>query len=443
MPRSTHDMPFAPARWGFFYGWFVLAAGTLGAVLSVPGQTIGVSAFNEPLMEAMGLGRNAISFAYMFGTIASSFLLTWAGRFYDRFGARVTAGLASAALGAVLGGLSRMDDVAAGIGGLLGRPGSAAVAFAVATVGFFLLRFVGQGVLTLASRNMVMKWFDRRRGLANGVMNAFVPPVFSVSPLLFAVLIGRLGWSGAWQVTAVVIGVGLTAFIVVFFRDNPESCGLLPDGGAPARPRDPRHHPARDFDLPEARRTYAFWVFNLALAMQALYLTAMAFHVEDVFAQRGYDKTVAFSTFIPSALLTVVTGFLGGWISDHVRLKWILLFMLAGMAVSMVGAMALGSDAAIYVLIAGRGLSGGVFGLLLAMTWPRFFGRTHLGAISGYNMSWIVLFSATGPAVFSISKTWTGGYVPALAACLAAVTVLAVLALSADRPQPPDAPPEA
>ncbi|MBS3735146.1 MAG: MFS transporter [Phycisphaerae bacterium] len=443
MTRQCSDSPFAPRRWPFFYGWFILAAGTLGAVFSVPGQTIGVSAFNEPLMDAMGLDRMGISFAYMLGTVASSFLLTWVGRFYDRFGARVTAGLASAALGAVLIALSRMDAAAAAIGRLVGRPESVAVAFGVAVVGFFLLRFVGQGVLTLSCRNMVMKWFDHRRGLANGIMNVFVPPIFAVSPLLFALLIDRFGWSGTWRLAGAVIGAGLTVFVLVFFRDNPESCGLLPDGGATARPRDPRHHPARDFDLPEARRTYAFWVFNLALAAQALYLTAITFHVEDLFAQRGYGRMVAFMQFSPSAALAVVTGFVGGWISDHVRLKWILVFMLTMMGLSMVGALALGWGPAIYLHVAARGLSVGVFGLLLAMTWPRLFGRTHLGAISGFNMTWIVLFSAIGPAAFGLSKTLTGGYVAALALCLAAVAILALLALRADRPEPPEAPTEA
>ena len=35
---------------------------------------------------------------------------------------------------------------------------------------FFALRFLGQGVMTLATRNMLVKWFETRRGLANGVI---------------------------------------------------------------------------------------------------------------------------------------------------------------------------------------------------------------------------------------------------------------------------------
>ena len=44
----------------------------------------------------------------------------------------------------------------------------------VSTVLFFLLRLSGQGVLTLCSRNMVMKWFNRRRGIASGITGIMV-----------------------------------------------------------------------------------------------------------------------------------------------------------------------------------------------------------------------------------------------------------------------------
>lgn len=49
------NWPFAPRRWPVFYGRTVLAAGTLGVLMSVPGQTMGVSVFTEPLLEALAM----------------------------------------------------------------------------------------------------------------------------------------------------------------------------------------------------------------------------------------------------------------------------------------------------------------------------------------------------------------------------------------------------
>lgn len=47
----------------------------MGVFFSIPGQTIGVSVFTDPVKDALGLSRNQFSNAYMIGTIASSLLM--------------------------------------------------------------------------------------------------------------------------------------------------------------------------------------------------------------------------------------------------------------------------------------------------------------------------------------------------------------------------------
>ena len=45
MKKPLEQIPFHPARWPFFYGWMILFWSIIGTLLSVPGQTTGVSAF--------------------------------------------------------------------------------------------------------------------------------------------------------------------------------------------------------------------------------------------------------------------------------------------------------------------------------------------------------------------------------------------------------------
>jgi len=56
------------------------------------------------------------------------------------------------------------------------------------------------------------------------------------------------------------------------------------------------------------------------------------------------------------------------------------------------------------------GVQGGVWGCLSLVTWPRFYGRKHLGAISGLFMSCQVFASAIGPPIFGASEYFTGNY---------------------------------
>ena len=109
--QRWNTFPFKPAKFPLFYGWVILFASVVGVLASAPGQTMGVSTFTDYLIENIKISRNQISTAYMIGTICSSLLLTWAGRQYDRFGARWTAIGASLLLAAVLLLLSQSDRI--------------------------------------------------------------------------------------------------------------------------------------------------------------------------------------------------------------------------------------------------------------------------------------------------------------------------------------------
>ena len=77
----------------------VFVVAVTAVVMSLPGQTAGISAFTDFLIEALEITRAQLSIAYLVGTIASAFVLTPAGRAYDKLGSRVTGTVASAALG--------------------------------------------------------------------------------------------------------------------------------------------------------------------------------------------------------------------------------------------------------------------------------------------------------------------------------------------------------
>lgn len=430
-----NDVPFSPRKCPFFYGWAILALGALGFLMSAPGQTMGVAPFTDALIAHLGLSRQQLSLAYMLGTIASALLLTRAGTLYDRLGARVVGTAACVGLGSVLLALSRVDKIAAGLGAAVGALSAASAAMCVMVVGFFLLRFFGQGVLTLVSRNMIMKWFERRRGLAMGICGVFTSLGFSYSPRLLDDLINRYTWRGAWLALGLLIAGGFAAVALVLFRDCPEDCGLEPDGEAKPARRSTHDTTQRQFSLSEARGTYALWVFCLSFFVFGLHFTAIAFHVVSLFEEGGMTRPQAFAIFLPASVISVLVRLAAGWVSDHIELKRLLLVMLAGMAISMAGAMTLAPGPAVTALIVGNGIAGGLVGLLMGITWPRYYGSAHLGAISGFSMAMTVFGSAVGPWLFGQGLARTRSYDAGFALCLVMTLVLFVGALFADNPQ--------
>jgi MFS family permease len=406
--------------------------------MSAPGQTVGVSVFTDSLIESLGLSRSVLSLAYMAGTLASASLLSWAGRLYDRFGARLVATTAAAGLAATLVFLSFSASIANGISGIIG--GSAAVAFVTITVGFFLVRLTGQGVLTLASRNMVLQWFEARRGLVNAIMGISISFGFSYAPRVFDAALVAYSWEGAWRLLALVLaGFAIVAWIV--FRDTPEAHGLVPDGG-PVKTStrlSPETRIGQSFTLREARRTYSFWVFAITLFVGALLMTAYTFHIVSIFEDAGMQRSFAISLFFPASLIAVVFQFFGSWVSDRVKLKYFCVLQLLALIALSAGLTFLKQGFPVVLAVVGQGTAQGIFGITGSITWPRFFGRDHLGAISGFAAALTVAGSAVGPSFFSLGRDVTSGYSSAAMVCGIVSIVLLAGAFRAERPVHPDA----
>lgn len=434
-PGVPHD----PARWPFFYGWTVLVVGTLGSLASIPGQTMGVSVFTDFLIEALGVSRVQLSTAYMIGTIISGLFLPWAGRLYDRLGARRMAFYASVLLGVNLAFLSQCDRISDVLSAAI--PAGVVVPITVVLAGFLGVRFLGQGVLTMISRSMMSKWFQRRRGTAMAASGVVITFGFSLAPKLLDMMIGRSGWRGTWLILGGAIGIGMALVGWLFYRENPEESGLRMDGQAPvvdaagAEIPDESSAVRREFTSAEACRTRTFWAFNLAIALNAMVATAFTFHIVSIGEEMGLVRAQAFNLFLPMALVGVVSHFGSGWLSDRIELKYLLYALLGGTALGLGGILRMPAPGGLAVMIAGFGVANGLWGTLVAVTWPRFYGRTHLGAISGVNMSTMVIASAMGPYLFSLSNQYAGSYRPVIGLCLLLPLMLAFVAMGTVDPQ--------
>lgn len=421
-------------RFPFFYGYIIIFSGTIGVLASAPGQTVGISVFTDFLIKDLGISRENLSLAYMLGTLSSSFLLTWAGKLFDRFGARITSVVSGLLLGVSLFYLSRIGVISRLFNNGLDIVNYSGIVFGLLVFGFFIVRFFGQGVLTMSSRNMVMKWFDTRRGMASAFMGIAISFGFSYSPRVFDWFIEHYGWQGAWETIAIIVGVGFVGYAIVFFRDNPEEFGLIPDGKKieSKKKNTPIYHPNRDYTLKEARRTYSFWIFNLSLALYVLYMTAFTFHIVDIFGQATITREDAIAIFLPSSVVALIFQVVSGYIADYIQLKYLLILKLIGMIISTAGFIILHEGIPVYLIILGNGIAGGIFGVISSITWPRFFGTKHLGEISGFNMSWIVIGSAVGPFLFSYLNNSFNGYYAAGIFCIVSATILLVLSFKAD-----------
>ena len=424
--------PFSPKRLPFFYGWWVLLFSTLGMLVSIPGQTIGVSAFTESLISATGLTRSQLAQAYFWGTLASGLLMPYGGKLYDRYGARRLMVYSCFGLGFTLIGLSYIHlPVAAA----MAQWQQTWLAIVVMGAGFFALRFTGQGMVTVTSRNMLAKWFERRRGLVGGISGVAIALGFGMAPTVLSAGVDQWGWRELWLGMGVVIATVMAAVGYLFFRDNPEECGLLMDGDQPSG--DEHEAPTvaeRCYDWDYARRSAAFWSVTLVLSVHGMVVTGITFHIVDLGASQGLSKAASLAIFIPQTIISTVLGLAVGYLADRVNMKWLVITMAVGQFIAYAAFAHLDSTLGYWMAVIGMGLSGGCFGPIANVAMPYYFGRKHIGDLSGKVMSAMVIGSAFGPYVLAKSREWLGSYDASLYLSLVFPVLVMLIALRAKRP---------
>jgi MFS family permease len=449
--RLQGDWPYRAGRTSIFYGWVIAFISTLGLLFSVPGQTMGMAVFADAFIASFGLSRTELSLAYMLGTIGSALLLTKAGRLYDQLGARIMLSASALGLSWALVFISNIDLVAQQVLQWIDVDLSA-ITFPLILLGYFGVRFCGQGVMTSVSTNMLLLWFRRNRGRVLGFRGIFISLGFSLSPVLLAALIDDFGWRDSLLLLAVVVGPGFALLTLLAVRDRPEVCDLQVDGGhvqpkieqLTATPSDSSRGPDfrfkassnENFDLgvAQVKRNPVFWLYSSALSMHALFGTAVTFHIVAIFAEAGRTRDEAFAYFIPQAVITVLVYLASSTLADYMRLKPFLLMMLVSFLLGAVGLMNLQTNTGYWSLVVGFGVGSGLWGTLSNLVFIRQFGAAHLGEITGLNTAFTVFGSAIGPLMFSVALDLTGNMFNAALVCAGLLLVLLMSALLVRQP---------
>jgi sugar phosphate permease len=411
-----------------YYGWIILVAGTIGYIVSSPGQTYSVSIFIEHFIEDLGINRSVVSTLYMMGTLAASLTMPFVGRQIDRRGPRVVVGVITPlfALACVYMGFVQ-NTVMLGIG-------------------FLFIRMLGQGSLCIVSGNILNQWWVRRRGLIIGIAGVVFSLLGSGSfPSLIQALIGRFGWRASYQILGLAVAVIMLPVGLVFYRRRPEDFGLLPDG-AKSLPADQAEGSAAadDADEPapvevnwtsrEAVRTTGFWIIGLGVGSISMLGTGLQFHMVSIFEDGGLSAEVAASAFMSVALTGALVRIASSILVDHVPVRYLLFAALLGQTIGLLMAPRLGTSTTwLYGIV--LGVTGSLAMTVSNVIWAKYFGRQHLGSITGVASLISVAGSALGPMPMGIARDVFGSYTLALTALAVLPFGLGIVVLFSRRPQ--------
>lgn len=378
----------------FYYGWIIVCLAALSVFFSAPGQTYSFSAFKASYLEAFSLNNTQLSGIYSVATVLSGSLLVFVGKATDKYGQRFMMTLVGTMLAMACLFNSFIQNTT------------------MLFIGFFIMRYFGQGSMTLIPGSLVPQWFEKRRAFAislytfGGILANTLVPAFNIK------MIETFSWQGAWRVWSLLIlflFVPVVAYLVI---NKPEDMNLLPDNRQKKDDHDVEEELEKiereSWHLNEALKTKEFWFIGIISMVAPMISTGLMFHFYTIMPLKGLSQDQASYIIglvaIPGFIMPVIAGL----VIDKMREKYLLLITLTIIAVDMIFMLWVKNIymASAFMLIYGLAIN--IQGITISVIWAKYFGRKHLGSIRGAATVFMVIGSALGPVPFGISLDKTG-----------------------------------
>jgi sugar phosphate permease len=403
-----------------FYGWWLLA-GSVVAMALVSGVSFwAFGLYIDPLEEEFGWSRAEVSLGFSVSLLVSGLSGPLVGKWIDARGPRLAI--------------------------IIGAAMTAATYLLLSTTSELWQWYTYQSINAVFRQMMffipfqalISRWFDRKRGIALGILGTgFSLGGFVVVPVM-RLVIDTVGWDGSFIFSGIVTVGVLAPLGLLLVRNSPADMRTVPDGEMLTSDEPYRPRAQEGMTLGQALRTPTFWV--LALAMMLFFFGIFGWLVHQV----PFYESVGVSRSLAAVLVSVAAGFgilsrlAFGYFADRIRriekaAMVLLAFLMAAMTTLLLDSGAAGIVVFLAFYIVGSG--GGP--LLEPLLLPRAFGLANFGAILGtfavVETIGLIISPAAAGAIFDA----TGSYTWALVMFLAAFGSSLVLFYLASRLPPP------
>jgi MFS family permease len=275
----------------FSYGWVIVAVSVL-IVFLVSGARSAFTVFIAPMEGDLGWERATVSAVAALNLVVYGVTQPLAGTMTDRFGAKSV----------MVGGTV---FVAAGFGGL----------FWVSSVWYLAVFYgvlfgIGVSFASLIPTSvLVARWFDRRQGMAQGIVTAARPAGQTIFVPVVAALILALGWRETYLALGLAMAVSIP-FILWLVRERPPEPAPAGAGGETVT------RPEEAFSLRDATGTFTLWALVVGFFVCGFTDQFIAIHLVPFAEGINISSVAAANAFAVLSAAGVVGSVAAGWLSD-------------------------------------------------------------------------------------------------------------------------------
>ena len=298
MQKAEIMIPFR----GFYYGWIIVGVGLISmAFWGIRGC---FSVFYVALLEEYPWSRGGAAGVQSLALITNACVAPIIGWLIDRFGARRTVALGVLVLATSLFSCALIKTLAQ----------------------FYILYgvFVASGITSIgivAYTVILAHWFEKKRGLANGIAVSGMGLGILILLPLTQYFISNWGWRIAFVGLAILVLTILFPLNTIFLRHKPEEMGQYKDGLKNIKTLSSEkgvvEEPKANLTIQEAIRTRNFWALIAFPTFAVLGIFIILVHNVKFLVDEGLDKmTVAFYFALIGAICSLFRAF-WGWLSDY------------------------------------------------------------------------------------------------------------------------------
>ncbi len=378
-------------RFKIFYGWYIVAAGTLLLATSF-GISYSFSVYFPVLQSDFSWNRAATSGVFSLYLVLVGFFSVLCGRAIDRYGPKPVV--------LIMG-------VVTGISFILTAQVHALWQFYLS---YSVLLAAGNGGMYIIVMSTASRWFYRKRATVMGILGTGA----SLGPVVMAPasawLIETYQWRAAYMLTGILAWILIIPGAMVLKKDSAE-IGIGLDGD--------RYFPTGSsgeaktitvFSIIEAIKSPSFSYLNFVWFWFSFCLYMVITHIVPRAQDIGLDPMRAAGVMSILMAVSAASRVAGGMAADIVDKRKLLAASITTMALSMVWIISADQSWKIYLFATLFGMAFGSGDTSLIAVVADVFGTAKIGTMMGILMISWGLGSAAGPYLAGCVYDYTGSY---------------------------------
>ena len=380
----------------------IIIFGFIFTFFSSFGQSFFLGLFNAPIRNELGITHGQFGNIYAMATIFSSALLIWVGKkideyqiFYYSFFVIILLFLSSLFF-------SFINSIF------------------LLTIGIFLMRFSGQGLMSHTSTTTISRFFEKSRGKALSTIWFGLSSAEFILPVFVTYFFVIYSWRTVWQGIAIIIILFLP--IVIFYTIR----------SIKLESREKDQNPKINLKIKSWRRIevikdFRFYIVSLNMLAMPWVATGVFVYQSFITESKMWSIYTIPKAFMVYSITSIITLFFSGFLVDKFTSRKLIPLMNIPLLFAMLVLFYYEQEISAFIFLGLIGVSNGLANVLGSSTWAEIYGVKYIGSIKALTTALMVFSTAFGTAVFGVLID--SGYDIENIALIAGIYVIVSLAL--------------